>query len=239
MAYYERYEAAGSVAIARQTRRLLEDVAEVASAMYRVGDGRQADVLRARVEIARMDEEVVRMGAMLAGATARLAAAADSPPDAVAGASVLPAFPDTLPALETLESLAFETRPMLAAGAADVRAASADARLARRELWPDLRWRAVRPATHGNGGGPHGKPHDRACSRFARSRQLQMRETAAMQDGRGGTARACGNTQPARRVFATLASAPPSRALPRDRPPLPRAATMSALASYRSKPWTS
>lgn len=96
--------------------------------MYRVGDGRQADVLRARVEIARMDEEVVRMGAMLAGATARLAAAADSPPDAVAGASVLPAFPDTLPALETLESLAFETRPMLAAGAADVRAASADAR---------------------------------------------------------------------------------------------------------------
>ncbi|MBK8058894.1 MAG: TolC family protein [Gemmatimonadetes bacterium] len=62
MAYYERYEAAGSVAIARQTRRLLEDVAEVASAMYRVGDGRQADVCWARVEIARMDEEVVPHG---------------------------------------------------------------------------------------------------------------------------------------------------------------------------------
>jgi hypothetical protein len=63
MAFYERYEAAGAVAIARETRRLLEDAAAVAGAMYRVGDGRQADVLRARVEIARMDEEVVRMTA--------------------------------------------------------------------------------------------------------------------------------------------------------------------------------
>ncbi|MGZ8491099.1 MAG: TolC family protein, partial [Gemmatirosa sp.] len=70
MAFYERYEADGAVAIARATRRLLEDVAAVASAMYRVGDGRQADVLRARVEIARMDEEVVRMTAMQDAATA-------------------------------------------------------------------------------------------------------------------------------------------------------------------------
>lgn len=55
MAFYERYQSAGSAALARETRRLLEDVAAIASAMYRVGEGRQSDVLRARVEIARMD----------------------------------------------------------------------------------------------------------------------------------------------------------------------------------------
>ncbi len=240
MAYYERYEAAGSVSIARQTRRLLEDVAEVASAMYRVGDGRQADVLRARVEIARMDEEVVRMGAMLAGATARLAAAADSPPDAVAGASVLPAFPDTLPALETLESLAFETRPMLAAGAADVRAASADARLARRELWPDLQvgvqygQRRMEMGVDRMGSLMIGA----SLPIFARSRQLQMREeTAAMHQMAEAelTAMRAETRSRLGEVFATLASTRRLRELYRATVlPQADAATMSALASYRS-----
>lgn len=138
MAFYERYQSAGSAALARETRRLLEDVAAIASAMYRVGEGRQSDVLRARVEIARMDEEIVRMEAMQEAATARLAAMADTTSDVVAGAPQLPVFPDSVPSLDALEQLAVETRPMLAAGAAEVRAASADVRLARRELWPDL-----------------------------------------------------------------------------------------------------
>ncbi|MGZ8379064.1 MAG: TolC family protein [Gemmatirosa sp.] len=240
MAFYERYEADGAVAIARATRRLLEDVAAVASAMYRVGDGRQADVLRARVEIARMDEEVVRMGAMLDGATARLAAAADTSPDAVAGAPVLPAFPDSVPSLETLEHLAVETRPMLAAGAADVRAAAADATLARRELWPDVTvgvqygQRRMAMGTDRMGSLMVGA----SLPIFARSRQLRMREeTAAMRAMAEAelTAMRADTRSRLAEVRAALASARRLRALYRTTVlPQAEAATSSSLASYRT-----
>ncbi|MGZ8411287.1 MAG: TolC family protein [Gemmatirosa sp.] len=240
MAFYERYEADGAVAIARATRRLLEDVAAVASAMYRVGDGRQADVLRARVEIARMDEEVVRMGAMLDGATARLAAAADTSPDAVAGAPVLPAFPDVVPTLDSLERLALATRPLLAAGAADVRAAAADATLARRELWPDVTvgvqygQRRMAMGTDRMGSLMVGA----SLPIFARSRQLRMREeTAAMRAMAEAelTAMRADTRSRLAEVRAALASARRLRALYRTTVlPQAEAATTSSLASYRT-----
>src|SRR5690606_10279163 len=59
-------------------------------------------------------------------------------PSVLDGAPTLPAFPDDVPTVDELAALAFAGRPMLAAGEAEVRAASADAELARRERWPDL-----------------------------------------------------------------------------------------------------
>ncbi|MCC6316508.1 MAG: TolC family protein [Gemmatimonadaceae bacterium] len=184
MAFYERFEAAGALAVTRDTRRLLDDVAATASAMYRVGDGRQTDVLRARVEIARMDDELLRLSSSLEGATARLAATADIEIAAVAGMPSLPQFRDSLPALEALVQAALTGQPMLDAGQADLRAADADARLARREFWPDVEV-----------GVQYGQRRmDMGIDRmgsvmvgaslpiFARSRQLRMRdETEAMQ----------------------------------------------------------
>ena len=240
MAYYERYQADGAIAIARQTRRLLADVAAVASAMYRVGNGRQADVLRARVEIARMDEEVIRMNVMVESATARLAAAADSPPNAVAGTSKLPSFPDSIPSTETFERLALETRPMLAAGAADVRAASADAALARRELWPDVQLgvqygqRRMESGVDRMGSLMIGA----SLPIFARSRQLQMREEAAamrqMAEAELAAMRADTRSRLAE-VSATLSSTRRLRTLYRTTViPQAEAASESSLASYRS-----
>jgi len=240
MAFYERYEAEGGIAIARETRRLLEDVSGVASAMYRVGEGRQADVLRARVEIARMDEEVVRMGAMRDGATARLAAAADVPDDAVAGTPVLPAFPDSLPSREALERLALEARPMLAAGAADERAAAADAALARRELWPDVQLgvqygqRRMEMGVDRMGSLMIGA----ALPLFAGSRQLRMRDEASAMRAMAAaelTAMRADTRARVGEVHAALASARRLAALYRATVlPQAEASTTSALASYRS-----
>ncbi len=137
MAFVERWGAEHQATIALETRRLLEDAAAVASSMYRVGDGRQGDVLRAQVEIARMEEEVIRMRTMGESALARLAAVVDLPLDSVSGVPSLPSFPDSLSPAETLVAMSFASRPMLAAGLADVEAASADQRLATRERWPD------------------------------------------------------------------------------------------------------
>ncbi len=181
MAFFERWSAAERIEILRATRGLLEDAATVATAMYRVGEGQQADVLRARVEIARMDEEIIRMQVMAEAAQARLAAAVDLPETAVEGTLLPPAFPDSIPERSALTDVAMQSRSMLAAGEAEIRAAAADERLARRERWPDLQV----GVQYGERGMPTGT--DRMGSLmvgaslpiFARSRQLPMREEAA------------------------------------------------------------
>lgn len=240
MAFYDAWAADERITIARETRRLMEDVASIAAAMYRVGDGRQADVLRARVEIARMDEEIVRMQAMREGALARLAENTDLPAEAIAARPVRPAFPDSVPSREALERAALAARPMLDAGAARVRAASADARLARRELWPDLEVgvqygeRSMEMGTDRMGSLMLGA----SLPVFARSRQLRMREEAAamreMADAELAAMRA-GTRARVIEVHADLMRARRLAVLYRDTVlPQADAAAESALASYRS-----
>ena len=183
MAFYDLYATDHSLTVARETLRLLQDARATAEAMYRVGEGRQTDVLRAQVEIARMTEDTIRMRTMRTGMAARLnalldrAAAFDVPPP------VLPEFPTIVPALDSLQAAAQESRPMVRAGRDEVQAASASARLARRELIPDLQL----GFQYGQRSGEMGPERmgslmvGASVPVFARSRQLRMREeTVAM-----------------------------------------------------------
>lgn len=185
MAFYDLYQTDRSLDVAIATRRLLQDIATTAQTMYAVGEGRQPDVLRAQVEIARMTEDIVRMETMRTAMDARLATLLNRAPQAEPPSPVLPALPADLPPLDSLIRLAEASRPMIQAGREELRGAEAAATLARRELWPDLEvgvqygWRP----------GPMGMGTERMGSLmlgasvpiFARSRQLQMREeTVAM-----------------------------------------------------------
>jgi len=185
MAFYELYETDQSIAVARETQRLLRDLVSTTSTMYAVGEGRQPDVLRAQVELARMTEDVVRMEAMRAGAAAQLNAVLDRPAESAVPSPALPSLLAELPSRDSLERLALAHRPMLRAGGEDVHAAEAAERLAGREIWPDLTlgvqygWRPMEGGT------------DHMVSLmlgfrlpiWAGSRQLAMRrETRAMRD---------------------------------------------------------
>jgi outer membrane protein TolC len=183
MAFYDTYAAEQSVAVALETQRLLRDIATTAQTMYAVAEGRQPDVLRARIAVDRMTEEIVRMRTMRETMAVRLNALLNEPPDQLVNPVRIPAFPAPLPALDSLIDLALAHRPMLAAGRQEVVAADAAYGLARREIWPDLEVGIVygwRPAPGGT---------DRMASFmlgvnlpvFAGSRQLRMRqETQAM-----------------------------------------------------------
>lgn len=181
MAYYELYAAEQSIAIATETRRLLQDIAKVAETMYEVGEGRQADVLRAQVEIARMTEEITRMEAMRVAAAARLNALLDRDAAAPVASTALPRFPEGVPSADSLVSLASRNRPMIRAGLEDVQAADAAAVRARRELWPDL----IVGAQYGQRNGEMGTERmgslmfGASLPIFAGKRQLKMREEAA------------------------------------------------------------
>ena len=153
MAFFELYAAERSILITSESRRLLRGVIGTAAALYAVGDARQADVLRAQVELARMTEEIVRMEAMRDAAAARLNALLDRPATSPVPPTAEPAWPAALPDNDSLLALALARRPMLRAGAQSVRAAAAGERLAGREIWPDLQvgvqygWRGMEDGT--------------------------------------------------------------------------------------------
>jgi len=181
MHFYDLYAADSQLGIARQIKRLVQDIAKVAQTMYAVGNAKQADVLRAQVEIARMTEDITRMESMRAGMIARLAATLNVDASGIGSVIPPPALPDTLPPLEVLAAEAERSRPMIAAGARDVRAAEAGQKLAAREIWPDLQiglqyaWRAGEMGTERMGSVMIGA----AIPVYARSRQLRMRNEAA------------------------------------------------------------
>ena len=119
MAFYDLYATDGRLGVARETLRLLQDIERTAQAMYRVGGGRQADVLRAQVEIARMTEDTLRMRAMRATMVAKLNVLLDRDAELEPGRATLPVFPDEPP------SRAAEARAFAAAMRGLARAMSA------------------------------------------------------------------------------------------------------------------
>jgi outer membrane protein, heavy metal efflux system len=181
MAFYELYQMDRSLGVANETLRILQDLATSLRTMYGVGEGRQTDVLRAQVELARMTEDITRMQSDRLSAAARLNALLALGPTAPVGSPIRPPFPDTLPPLESLILEAERQRPMVLAGEAEVRAAEGTEQSARREIWPDFQvgvqygWRPMDGET------------DHMLSLmlglnlpvFAGSRQLAMRREAA------------------------------------------------------------
>jgi outer membrane protein TolC len=182
--FYELYATDRQLAIAKETRRLLEDIGSIARSMYEVGEGRQADVLRAQVEIARMSEDITRMGAMRDAAQGRLNALLNRPSETAVASPLLPQFPVDVPAIDSLQCVALARQPMIRAGQQELDAAASSVDLARREIWPDLQL----GVQYGQRGGTMGTERmasfmiGASLPIFARSRQLRMRdEASAMQ----------------------------------------------------------
>lgn len=136
--FYDLYAHDRSLEVLRSTLDLLRDLEETARALYEGGTGQQADVLRATVEIARIDGEIQRMEALREAQAARLNALLDRPAGTPVPEPVLPALPADVPARDSLLAMAEESRPALQRGRLAVDRAGARAQLARKEIWPDL-----------------------------------------------------------------------------------------------------
>ncbi|NIP57382.1 MAG: TolC family protein [Gemmatimonadetes bacterium] len=136
--FYQLYAQDRSIEVMGATLDLLRDLEEIARAMYESGTGRQADVLRATVEIARIDGEIRRMEAMREVAAARLNAVVDRPAETPVPAPLLPALPEEVPTKDTLLAWAEASRPALRRGRIGVERSESRLELARKEIWPDL-----------------------------------------------------------------------------------------------------
>jgi outer membrane protein TolC len=239
MAFYDLYAVDGQLDVARETLRLLQDIERTTQSMYRVGSGRQADVLRAQVEIARMAEDTLRMQAMRETMVAKLNALLDRDAEAGVNRPALPSLPDALPTRASLDSLAAADRPMIRAGADEVRAAEASQRLARKEIWPDLQV----GVQYGQRGGEMGTERMGSLMFgvtvpvFARDRQLRMREEAAAMTRMAQADLAAMRAETRGRIGEAYASLMRARSLARlyRSTVLPQvdATVASAMSSYR------
>lgn len=179
MQFYDLYEVESKLAIARESRVLIQDIAKTTQSMYAVGNGKQSDVLKAHVEAARMSEDIVRMESMRATEAARLAATLDAPAATIKVPRSI-TVADSIPALESLMSEAEQSRPMVVAEKGMLATATAQQLKARSEIWPDVQvgvqygWRAGEMGTERMGSLMIGA----AIPVYARSRQLKMREEA-------------------------------------------------------------
>lgn len=238
-AFYEIHEADAALDAMRETLAWLQQFEQVAVTRYTVGGGSQSDVLRAGVEVARMQADIARMEAMRTGAVARLNAllgrSATTPVDTV----VLPALPDSTPDVPTLQAWAGADRPLLERGRIALEQARTRETLARREIWPDLSigvqygQRTADMGTERMGSVMLGF----SVPIFAAQRQLRMRsEARAMQQMAEAELTDLG-VQVAARIVELDAALERARSLVRlyrtEVLPQAEANVTSALASYR------
>lgn len=182
MAFYDLYRADAALGVMRETLQLLESLSRTVSGMYAVAEAKQADVVRAQLEIGRMTGQIEEMAAMRLTSTAQLNAVVNRPADSPTGTPELPAFPDSLPSTDSLTALALSSRGMIRASNNQLLAAKAAERLAHREIWPDLEVGVIYGQQPMQGGGT-----DRMLSLmlgasvpiWAGSRQLKLRDEAA------------------------------------------------------------
>lgn len=180
-AFFVVYETDRQLEVMRETLGLLQDFHQVAQSMYAAGTGRQSDVLRATVEVARMDAEIGKMHGMRRAAVARLNAVLDRPSETPVERAVLPALPVVATDPAVLRAWAEESRPRLLRSRTGVERAETREELARKAIWPDLEL-----------GVQYGQRDDPAMGTtrmgsamvgfsvpvFASSRQLRMRDEA-------------------------------------------------------------
>ena len=136
--WYQIYFTDRSLEVLERSIATLDDLARFTEAMYGVGQGRQADVLRAQVERSKMEEMRLvlqqQRRSLEAGLNALLYRPTSIAVPTVDGVEL------TIVALDTaeLERLADEHRPLLRSLAARIGKATAERALADKEFYPDF-----------------------------------------------------------------------------------------------------
>lgn len=162
-AYYDLAFAGQAFAIVRRNQEMLTALIPVSEAHYSSGTGTQADLLRLRVEAARLADEATVLAEERHAALARLNAVLDQPSDIPVGTPAIPeriarlAVRDSaaritfvspalgsrvadspIPAVDSVQSLAIRRNPSLRAHEAMIAAQASRAELAGKDYLPDF-----------------------------------------------------------------------------------------------------
>jgi len=137
-AYFELYALYKSVAILQEQKALLQKALELTETKYSVGSGVQSDVLKATVEISRMDEMITPMAEMIKSLQARINLLLDFPADKPLGMPQDQGVESLPVSLEELRKAAEENSPMVKEAALMVEEGGKMVAFARKELSPNF-----------------------------------------------------------------------------------------------------
>ena len=137
--YVELWFVQQSVALNAETVRLLRQLANAVRTRYSVGDAPQPEVLKAYVELSRMENQAFVLRQKELSTKAMLMGILDRRPEDTLDTATLPEEVLFTASLDTLESLALQVRPMLVHDSMMVEEAQAMLSLTKREYLPDLK----------------------------------------------------------------------------------------------------
>jgi cobalt-zinc-cadmium efflux system outer membrane protein len=125
-AFFMLWERRAMAGVLEEQVRLARQLVSAAGARYGAGTGSQPEVLRAEIEVARLEGAIRALHAEIAAAEAMLNASLGRPPDAAVPA--LHASPSLAepPAWSDVQELTLRRRPELEAGLAEIRRAEAE-----------------------------------------------------------------------------------------------------------------
>lgn len=137
-AYYELWIVQQSIQLTEENARLLRQFTDVAQTKYGVGQVPQQDVLKAYVEIAKIENQLIALRQRELSTKSMLMSILNRNPKDTLGVAT---FPDSIvfkPSLETLQELALQSRPMLSHDSLGIEESRIRLSLAKKEFLPDF-----------------------------------------------------------------------------------------------------
>lgn len=138
--YYELWFVQQNTVLARENIRLMKQFSKIAETKYAVGDASQQDALKARVEVAKMENDLISLRQRELGAKAMLMAILNRAAQDTIGFAVIPEEVVFAPTLDTLKALAIVNRPMVKHDSLGIDENRSVVSLARQEYLPDLKF---------------------------------------------------------------------------------------------------
>jgi len=150
-AFFMLWERREMARIVGQQLELSRELIAAAEARYAAAMGAQADVLRAELEVSRLEMQRRVLDAEIAAAEAMLRATLGCPPEMSVPELATWSAPAPAPSSATVVAAAYEGRPELTGGRAEIRAAEADVQ-AMRSMYRPMAMLRVGPAYTMTGG---------------------------------------------------------------------------------------
>lgn len=138
LAYYEVNYNQQAREITEQNRALLTDLLEIAEARYRTGEASQQDVLRAQLELDRIDQRLIEIDQALRQSQADLAGLLQTTPDAELLAAAEMEELSTPAEIDRLYDIAIQCRPELQERLASIAREQRNEELKRLDYYPDI-----------------------------------------------------------------------------------------------------
>ena len=138
VAYYNLALVERTIELVQKNRLLVEQLLRIAEGRYSVGQGSQADVLKAQTQLAKMDEELVRMGGERRAMEADLAMALGRGAETSPIRAEMPRLEPVALRIDELGDTAVKQRPQLLGLQSLIEKNQKALDLARKEYYPDF-----------------------------------------------------------------------------------------------------